>query len=237
MLQVLRKSLDKTKYLLVSVLILAFLFLLTVVYKSDEKIIKKSESIISSYNSPDLITLKKFILNQIKSPFISLNYETKKGDTIQKILKRYKVRDNEIQTVINQYKKYSNPNQLLVGDKIDIIIEEDPAKNKNSIIKFSIPITKSTTILVTKNEEHKIKGVGNGPIDAFINALKRDLDLSVKVLDYHQHAISTGSDAKAVAYIEIQIEGKSSWGVGMHANTVIAGLLSVISGLNKIASS
>ena len=50
-------------------------------------------------------------------------------------------------------------------------------------------------------------------------------------------AISTGSDAKAVAYIEIQKEGKSSWGVGMHANTVIAGLLSVISGLNKVASS
>ncbi|SVE13782.1 uncharacterized protein METZ01_LOCUS466636, partial [marine metagenome] len=68
------------------------------------------------------------------------------------------------------------------------------------------------------------------------NALKQDLDLSVKVLDYHQHAISTGSDARAVAYIEIKNEGKSSWGVGMHVNTVIAGLLSVISALNKITS-
>ena len=91
--------------------------------------------------------------------------------------------------------------------------------------------------LLKDNKEHTIKGVGNGPIDAFINALKQDLNLSVKVLDYHQHAISTGSDAKAVAYIEVQNEGKSSWGVGMHANTVIAGLLSVISGLNKITSS
>ena len=91
--------------------------------------------------------------------------------------------------------------------------------------------------LLKDNKEHTIKGVGNGPIDAFINALKQDLNLSVKVLDYHQHSISTGSDAKAVAYIEVQNEGKSSWGVGMHANTVIAGLLSVISGLNKITSS
>ena len=88
-----------------------------------------------------------------------------------------------------------------------------------------------------ENKEQNIKGVGNGPIDAFINALKQDLDLTVKVLDYHQHAISTGSDAKAVAYIEVQNAGKSSWGVGMHANTVIAGLLSVISALNKISSS
>ena len=91
--------------------------------------------------------------------------------------------------------------------------------------------------ILKENKEHTIKGLGNGPIDAFINALKQDLDLSIKVLDYHQHAISTGSDAKAVAYIEIQEKGKSSWGVGMHDNTVIAGLLSVISGLNKIASS
>ena len=90
--------------------------------------------------------------------------------------------------------------------------------------------------LLRENSEHSIEGVGNGPIDAFVNALKQDLDLSVKVLDYHQHAISTGSDARAVAYIEIKNEGKSSWGVGMHANTVIAGLLSVISGLNKITS-
>ena len=90
--------------------------------------------------------------------------------------------------------------------------------------------------LLKENSEHTIKGVGNGPIDAFISALKKDLDLSVKVLDYHQHAINTGSDAKAVAYIEIKNEGKSSWGVGMHVNTVIAGLLSVISALNKITS-
>ncbi len=91
--------------------------------------------------------------------------------------------------------------------------------------------------ILKDNKEHSINGIGNGPIDAFINALEKDLNMSIKVLDFHQHAVSTGSDAKAVAYIEIQKEGKSSWGVGMHVNTVIASLLSVISGLNKISSS
>ena len=118
MLRVFKENWDKTKYLLISSLIIVFLFLLTVVYKSDEKIIKKSEITISK----DLETFKKFLLSQIRSPFISLNYEIKKGDTIQKILKKYKVQNNEIQTVINQYKKYSNPNKLLVGNKIDITI-------------------------------------------------------------------------------------------------------------------
>ena len=157
MYQVFRKNWDKTKYLLLSGLIVTFLFLVTVVYKSDEKIIKKSENILSSQESPDLKTFKKFILNQIRSPFINLNYEIKKGDTIQKILKRYRVKNNEIQIVINQYKKYGNPNKLLVGDKIDIIIEEVSSTSKNSIIKFSVPITKSTTISITKNEENKIE--------------------------------------------------------------------------------
>jgi len=156
MLQVLRKNWDNTKYLILSGLIITFLFLVTVVYKSDEKIIKKSESTQNSYESPDLKTFKKFILNQIRSPFINLNYEIKKGDTIQKILKKYKVKNREIQTVINQYKKYGNPNQLLVGTKIDIIIEEDSSASKSSIVKFSVPVTKSTTISITKNEENKI---------------------------------------------------------------------------------
>ena len=79
MYQVLRKNWDKSKYLILSGFIITFLFLLTVVYKSDEKIIKKSEITISK----DLETFKKFLLNQIRSPFISLNYEIKKGDLIR----------------------------------------------------------------------------------------------------------------------------------------------------------
>ena len=80
-----------------------------------------------------------------------------------------------------------------------------------------------------------ISGSGNGPIDAMINALKNDLDLELKISDYHQHAISSGSDAKAVAYSEIISGRESFWGVGIHQNTVIAGLESIISGLNRLS--
>ena len=81
-----------------------------------------------------------------------------------------------------------------------------------------------------------VEGNGNAPIDAFVNAVNKDLAMKIKVSDYHQHAISSGSDAKAVAYIEIQSKGNSFWGVGIHENTVIAGLKAVISGLNRIYS-
>ena len=156
MYQVLKKNWDKSKYLIFSGIFITSILLLTVVYKSDEKIIKKSMTIGISYENPDLKTFKEFLLNQIKSPFTNLNYEIKRGDTIQKILKKFEVQNNEIQNIINQYKKYGNPNQLLAGNEIDIIIEKNLSANKNTIVKFSVPITKSTTIAITKDEDNKI---------------------------------------------------------------------------------
>ena len=85
------------------------------------------------------------------------------------------------------------------------------------------------------NETKAIKGSGNGPIDAMMDALNTNLELDVKIADYHQHAISSGSDAKAVAYSEISYKEQSVWGVGIHQNTVIAGLESVINGLNRLS--
>jgi len=156
MYQAFKKNWDKSKYLILSAIFITSILLLTVVYKSDEKIIKKSATVAISYENPDLKTFKEFLLNQIKSPFTNLNYEIKKGDTIQKILKKLKVQNNDIQNVIDQYKKYGNPNKLLVGNKIDIIVEKSLSINKNTIVKFSAPITKSTTIAITKNEDNKI---------------------------------------------------------------------------------
>ena len=156
MYQDIKKNWGKAKLLILFATTITLLLLLTVVYKSDQKITKKSELIKDFNEESDLKKFKKFLLNQIKSPFINLDYEINKGDTIQKILRKYKVQNSEIQTVINQYKKFGKPNQLLVGQKIDIIIKKEPATKKNSIIKFSVPITKSTTIEITKNEENKI---------------------------------------------------------------------------------
>ena len=156
MYNILKRNWDKTKYILLSGFIIIFLLLLTVVYKSDEKITKISENNKNLYDVSDLKTFKQFILDQIKSPFTNIDYEIKKGDTIQKILQQYKIQNNEIQAVINQYKKYGNPNRLLVGNKIDIIVEKILPANKNLLLKFSVPITKSTTIEITKDSENQI---------------------------------------------------------------------------------
>ena len=94
---------------------------------------------------------------------------------------------------------------------------------------------KINIVLNCDSKEITIEGSGNGPIDAMIDAIKKSFNLDIKISDYHQHAISSGSDAQAVAYSELLLEGESVWGVGIHQNTVIAGLISVISGLNRLS--
>ena len=153
MLQTLNINRASGKYYILSAFIFVFLILVIVVYKNDGKIVDKKEVVIV-YS--ELASIKKFLFSKIRSPFINVNYEIEKGDSIQRILKKHKIPNNEIQTVIKQYKKYSNPNQLLTGNRIDIVIEENLSEKNNSILKFSIPITKSTTIEIKKDEVGKI---------------------------------------------------------------------------------
>jgi 2-isopropylmalate synthase len=78
------------------------------------------------------------------------------------------------------------------------------------------------------------KGAGNGPIAAFVDALRRDAGIPVSVLDYHEHALGGGADASAVAYVEAKVgDGKPRWGVGIHANIVTASLRAVLSAVNR----
>jgi 2-isopropylmalate synthase len=77
----------------------------------------------------------------------------------------------------------------------------------------------------------ELVGIGNGPIDAFVHALS-DVDISVRVLDYAEHALSSGGDAEAVAYVEADVDGAVRWGVGRDRNIVTASLRAVASAVN-----
>ena len=93
----------------------------------------------------------------------------------------------------------------------------------------------SLEILMKMNgEETIIEGLGNGPIDSFVNGLSNKLGINIKVADYHQSAISSGSDAKAAAYIELEKDGKTFWGVGINPNTTRASFDAIIVGLSKL---
>ncbi len=83
-------------------------------------------------------------------------------------------------------------------------------------------------------EMRQIEGRGNGPIDAFVHALAGATGQSIRVLDYHEHAIGAGADAQAVAYLELRVdEAQTLFGVGMDANIVSASLKAIVSGLER----
>jgi 2-isopropylmalate synthase len=82
-------------------------------------------------------------------------------------------------------------------------------------------------------ERVKVQGTGNGPIDAFVEALAAATGESIRVLDYHEHAIGSGANARAVAYLEMRVGERTLFGVGMDSNIVTASLKAIVCGLQR----
>jgi 2-isopropylmalate synthase len=98
-------------------------------------------------------------------------------------------------------------------------------------------VERIVTVVNAFGTDHELTGVGNGPIAAFCAALSEvDLGLggvSVRVLDYAEHALTAGRDAEAAAYLEIEVGERVYWGVGISESIVQASLRAVVSALNR----
>jgi 2-isopropylmalate synthase len=101
-----------------------------------------------------------------------------------------------------------------------------------------------TATVVNDGVERQITGEGNGPVSAYVDAISA-LEHHVRVLDYHEHALSAGGDALAAAYVECEVAAREGiggedsevvWGVGMDANIVTASLKAVSSAVNRAAA-
>ncbi len=91
--------------------------------------------------------------------------------------------------------------------------------------------------LEVDGRERSVKGEGNGPLDAFSNALKVLVTGEWSLCSYHEHALNTGSHAKAVAYIQVErSDGKRFWGAGIDTDIIIASIKALLSGLNRAAN-
>ncbi|HVQ02613.1 MAG TPA: 2-isopropylmalate synthase [Burkholderiaceae bacterium] len=93
-------------------------------------------------------------------------------------------------------------------------------------------VTVQADVRLGDGSSQAVHGIGNGPIDAFVSALQHQ-GLPVRVLDYHEHAIASGADARAVAYVELRVGEQTLFGVGMHRNIVTASLNAVVSGVRR----
>ncbi len=94
----------------------------------------------------------------------------------------------------------------------------------------------STTIraqLLVDGEHRTVSGKGNGPIDALVDALG-EVGVKMAVLDFHEHALTSGSGASAVAYVEAESGSSVAWGVGMDSSILNASLQAVVSAANRL---
>jgi 2-isopropylmalate synthase len=97
----------------------------------------------------------------------------------------------------------------------------------------------TTTIvaqILVDGEHRTLQGAGNGPIDALVNAL-RQVGMDLSVIDYHQHAMTAGSGASSVAYVEAGAGDDVAWGVGMDSSILDASLQAVANAANRLRRS
>lgn len=88
--------------------------------------------------------------------------------------------------------------------------------------------------IVRDGRPMRMRGTGNGPIDAAVDAFTRGLGVAVRVMDYHEHAMTTGADANAACYVEVRVaDSATGFGAGVDPSIVTASLKAVVSGINR----
>lgn len=89
--------------------------------------------------------------------------------------------------------------------------------------------------LIVDGQERTYEGHGKGPIDALVKILIDNFDVDVRLQDYTEHAIGSGADTMAAAYVELAVEDRVVWGAGLHSNITKASLKAVVSAVNRAA--
>ena len=132
------------------------------------------------------------------------------------------------------------PEQIMEEFRIKYLDRKEPYHFRKCKITDFESGDRFTTVAVVTYSDHgetkQFEGVGNGPIDAVKRGLEEELGISIKVLDYSEHALTSGSGAQAASYIHLmdQKTGKVTYGVGISSNITRASLRGIFSAVNRL---
>jgi 2-isopropylmalate synthase len=87
--------------------------------------------------------------------------------------------------------------------------------------------------LLVDDEEQEVEGVGNGPIAALADAFEHSFGITIRIRDYHEHAMGDGTNANAAAYVAVDVDDEAVWGVGLHSSVATSSLRAVINAVNR----
>ena len=96
--------------------------------------------------------------------------------------------------------------------------------------------TRVTVVYTDAGVEKTFEAVGNGPIDAVKRGLQEELNVNIKILDYEEHALQSGSNSQAAAYIHLldADDGRVTYGVGVSSNITRASVRAIFSAVNRL---
>jgi 2-isopropylmalate synthase len=216
---------------------------------SHQDAIKKGLSAISQSNNPywevPYLPIDPSDLGRTYEAVVRINSQSGKGGIAYILEKDHGVslpRRLQISLSSKIQKVADESGKELLSHEIWDIFDKNfiQGPNKAELISFELNTSdgENDSIKVeAKLNQNKLEflGSGNGPIDAMIQGINEKMGLSLSVTDYHQHSLGTGSDAKAVAYIEVSDGNKTRWGVGIDENTIRASLKAIMIGFDKIS--
>lgn len=133
-----------------------------------------------------------------------------------------------------------SPEQIMEEFRICYLDKKEPLHFKKCKIEDNADLENaSTTAIVVyadKGVEKTFEAVGNGPLDAALKGLQKELGVKVKILDYTEHALGGGENAQAAAYIQMLdlSNQKTTFGVGISSNITRASIRAVFSALNRL---
>ena len=216
---------------------------------SHQDAIKKGLSAISQSNNPywevPYLPIDPSDLGRTYEAVVRINSQSGKGGIAYILEKDHGVslpRRLQISLSSKIQKVADESGKELLSHEIWDIFDKNfiQGPNKAELISFELNTSdgENDSIKVeAKLNQNKLEfsGSGNGPIDAMIQGINKKMGLNLSVTDYHQHSLGTGSDAKAVAYIEVSDGNKTRWGVGIDENTIRASLRAIMIGFDKIS--
>ena len=216
---------------------------------SHQDAIKKGLSAISQSNNPywevPYLPIDPSDLGRTYEAVVRINSQSGKGGVAYILEKDHGVslpRRLQISLSTKIQKVADETGKELLSHEIWDIFDKNfiQGPNKAELISFELNTIdggKDSIKVEAKLKQNKLEfsGSGNGPIDAMIQGINEKMDLNLSVTDYHQHSLGTGSDAKAVAYIEVSDGNKTRWGVGIDENTIRASLKAIMIGFDKIS--
>tara|TARA_B100001123_G_C15268083_1_gene1009218 strand:- start:390 stop:1709 length:1320 start_codon:yes stop_codon:yes gene_type:complete len=141
---------EKLIFILGSFLFVAFIYS-SILFNSYTKQ-KRSEAIRDFLENDQTILLKNYILNQIKSPYLEYDYIIKNNDTIESVLKKFSIKDSEINFITKKIKKMGLSN-ITPNQKISFVLKKGKNSKNVEIVKINYPISKTTSVIIDKRKE------------------------------------------------------------------------------------